>query len=65
MITPQKQWSMGLINGFLDNNTTKSIFNTSSMVSVINDVSTWKLEKDGAYTSRSAYKNIKNHYLAA
>lgn len=31
---------------------------------MINDVPTWKLEKDGAYTVRSAYKDIMNHNVA-
>ncbi|AET02267.1 hypothetical protein MTR_8g038340 [Medicago truncatula] len=39
----------------------RNIFNTPLLASVINDVSTCKLEKDGAYTVRSAYKNIMNH----
>lgn len=46
---------------FIYNNRARNIFNTPLLASVINDVSTCKLEKDGAYTVRSAYKNIMNH----
>lgn len=52
---------MNLINGFFDNATARRIFNTPLLASVINDVPTWKLEKDGVYTVRSAYKDILNH----
>jgi len=46
---------------FIYNNTTKSIFNTPLLASVTHDMLTWRLEMDGVYTVKSAYKDIMNH----
>ena len=56
---------MDLITDFFDDVTARRIFNTPLLASVINDVPTWKLEKDGVYTVHSAYKDILNHDVVA
>ena len=61
MATTQKQWNMELINGFFDHSTSIGIFNTPILPSVIHDMPTWKLEKDGGYMVKSVYMNIMNH----
>jgi len=40
-------------------NTSISILNTPLFPSVTQDVPTWKLEKDGVYTVKSAYTTTK------
>ena len=61
LVTSQKQWNMELVNAFFDNATARNIFNTPLLPSVTHDVSAWKFEKDGAYSVKSAYKDILNH----
>ena len=64
LVTPQKQWNMELINVFFDNATAINIFNTPLFPSVTHDVPVWKFERDGAYSLKSAYKDILNHDVA-
>lgn len=54
---------LGLVNVFFFfyNNTTSNIVNTVLLPSLIHDVATLKLERDGVYTVKSAYKDIMNH----
>ena len=55
---------MELINTFFNNVTAKNIFNTPLFPSVTHDVHVWKFEMDGAYSVKSAYKDILNHDVA-
>jgi len=55
---------MELVNVFFDNATARNIFNTLLLHSVTHDVPVWKFEKDGAYSVKSAYKDILNHDVA-
>jgi len=55
---------MELINSFFDNATARNIFNTPLFPWVIRDVAVWNFERDGAYSVKSAYKDILNHDVA-
>jgi hypothetical protein len=63
LVTHQQQWNIELINGFFDNNTARSKFNTPLLTSVLHDMPTWKFKKDDVYLIKSAYRDIMNHNL--
>ena len=44
--------------------TARNIFNTPLLPSVTHDVPVWKFERGGAYSVKSAYKDILNHDVA-
>jgi len=46
------------------NDTARNIFNTPLLTSVTRDVPAWKFETDGAYSVKTAYKDIMNHDVA-
>jgi len=55
---------MELINAVFDNVTARNIFYTPLLLSLTHDVPVWKFERDGAYSVKSAYKDILNHDMA-
>ncbi|GAU46456.1 hypothetical protein TSUD_402230 [Trifolium subterraneum] len=61
MLTSSKAWDIVKINGIFDGSTVRHIINTPLLASVRNDKLVWKLEHDGNYSVRSAYKYCINN----
>jgi hypothetical protein len=60
MMTNSKSWDIDKISSMFDNSIVRHIVNTPLLASVRTDKLVWKLEQDGVYTVRSAYKYYVN-----
>lgn len=59
-----KQWNKSFINYVFDTGTAEQIYKTPLLPSVQQDIATWRFEKDGNYSIRSAYCDILNNNTA-
>jgi ribonuclease HI len=59
-MSTSKAWDVNKINGFFDSITSSRILKTPLFASVSDDAIAWKLEHDGEYSVRSAYKYCMN-----
>jgi hypothetical protein len=55
-MSTSKAWDFDKIHGTFDSNTANSILKTPLIGSFRDDTLIWKLEHDGIYSVRSAYK---------
>ncbi|CAJ2636477.1 unnamed protein product [Trifolium pratense] len=60
MLINSKTWDFDKIRGIFDNITLRRIMQTPLYASVRDDKLVWKLEQDGVYSVRSAYKQCVN-----
>ena len=58
------QWNTAFINYVFDNGTTEQIYKTPLLPSVQQDTVTWRFDKNGNYSVRSAYRDILNNDTA-
>ena len=56
-----KQWNTAFINYVFDSNMAEQIYKTPLLPSVRQDTATWRFEKNGNYSVRSAYRDIINN----
>jgi hypothetical protein len=59
-----KEWNENFIRYVFDTGTANQILNTPLFPSVLVDKATWRLERNGCYSVRSAYRDITNNDAA-
>jgi predicted transcriptional regulator YheO len=60
IVSTSKAWDFDKINSTIDSITSSRILKTPLIASVRDDTIVWKLEHDGAYSVRGAYKYCMN-----